>query len=168
MSYRAGAMCPEGAANRGRASLLADEVHPAVVMDHELVGDRLGEGAVRRSEVGDEVVLLRERPSVEIADVRWTVDRHCPGHEVMITPSEVVHALVLGRRHGHDGLDPRAVGPIVGDRDGGQRDGEERSTNRTHRTTVRRGIASHKPTLTLPDESSRRGVRPTASPHGVA
>jgi len=144
---------------RGERRRSAPEKVDDPVADDQQVGDVGGRRVVGGAEVGHEVVPLREAAPVEVAGVRRLVDRHGAREEVVMAPVEVVDALVLFGRHRHDGVDGRcrrdgfgrAARPCRGE-------GEEQGCRvQPHGTRVRRAPASHKPRLTLPDDSSRSG-----------
>src|SRR2546428_9426728 len=117
---------------------------------------------VSGAEVCHEVVALCEAAAVEVADVRRTVDRHGARYEMVVAPPEIVEPLVLLGLHRHDRLDGGrgrdglggATRPRRGESEGEEQDRRVAS----HTNRVGAGPASHKPRLTLPDDSSRSGA----------
>ena len=134
------------------SQLLTDEVYLSVA-NHEEVGDVVGRQMVGPAEVRHEGVLVVEPLPVDVAEVGRLVDRHRPWDEVVIAPTEEMQALVLRRRNGHDGVDPRPARlAATGRRGGGRRarrlreaaggEGEERDTSdEPHGNQRRSGVA---------------------------
>ena len=133
--------------------------HP--VADEEELADLGGLRVVGRAEVRHEVIALCEAAAVEVTGVRRTVDRHGAGQEVVVAPPEVVEPLVLLGLYRHDRLDGRrgrhGVRGKARPRRAGSEGEEQDRRMASHTTRVGAEPASHKPRLTLPDDSSRSG-----------
>ena len=133
--------------------------HP--VADEEELADLGGLRVVGRAEVRHEVIALCEAAAVEVTGVRRTVDRHGAGQEVVVAPPEVMEPLVLLGLYRHDRLDGRrgrhGVRGKARPRRAGSEGEEQDRRMASHTTRVGAEPASHKPRLTLPDDSSRSG-----------